>query len=168
MLLSKMAWRGSYKKIGSLGYAWYGAILTALSWHVKMPSSASCSTTLLRYYFASITSMLSLPRSYENWLTLWITSKTLQREVTLKYDHRAVTGLPSRERLCSASGIGYGAYVDHVIPLTDDTSLKSVDWVHLKGYIHKWKPSRLLIGAAICVDALKDPSLLSWSLKSWT
>ena len=59
----------------------------------------------------------------------------------------------------------YGAYINHMIALSDDKSLKSTDRARLKGYIHKWKQSRMLIGAAMYVDALKAPSLLSLSLQ---
>ena len=60
----------------------------------------------------------------------------------------------------------YGAYVNHVITTSRDTSLKSTDRARLKGYLHKWKQSKMLIGAAMYVDALKPPSLLSLSLQN--
>lgn len=59
----------------------------------------------------------------------------------------------------------YGAYLNHVIALSEDASLKSTDRAHLKGYVKKWKQAKMLIGAAIYVDALKPPALLSLSLQ---
>lgn len=59
----------------------------------------------------------------------------------------------------------YGAYLSHIIALSEDPSTKSMDKARLKGYINKWKQGKILIGAAIYVDILKAPFLLSLSLQ---
>ena len=55
----------------------------------------------------------------------------------------------------------YGAYLSHIVALSEDTSTKSADKARLKGYINKWKQGKILVGAAMYVDILKGPSLLS-------
>ena len=59
----------------------------------------------------------------------------------------------------------YGCFLNHLAILSEDQSIKSTDRARLKGYIRKWKQSRVLIGAALYVDALKPPTLLSLSLQ---
>ena len=59
----------------------------------------------------------------------------------------------------------YGAYLNHVTALLEDRRSSSVDRVHLKGYINIWKQSKMLIGAAMYVDALRAPSFLSLNLQ---
>ena len=46
--------------------------------------------------------------------------------------------------------------------MSEDTTLGST---RLKGYLLKWKQSKMLVGAAMYVDALKPPSLLSLALQ---
>jgi len=48
--------------------------------------------------------------------------------------------------------------------LAEDQTLQSTDQARLKGYLTKWKQSKAIIGAAMYVDVLKAPSLLSLSL----
>lgn len=60
----------------------------------------------------------------------------------------------------------YGAYLNHMIALTEDSSVKGTDKAHLRGYVDKWKQGKTLIGAALYVDALKAPSLLSLCLQN--
>ena len=59
----------------------------------------------------------------------------------------------------------YGAYINHLIVLSEDTSLKSVDQTRMKGFVQKWQQARTLISAAMYVDVLKSPSLLSLCLQ---
>ena len=59
----------------------------------------------------------------------------------------------------------YGAYLNHMIALSEDPSVKSVDKARIRGYIDKWEQGKMLIGAALYVDALKPPSLLSLCLQ---
>ena len=59
----------------------------------------------------------------------------------------------------------YSAYIHHLTTLAKDQSMKSTDRSRLKGYVMKWKQSRVLIGAAMYVDVLKAPSLLSVCLQ---
>jgi len=59
----------------------------------------------------------------------------------------------------------FGAYVNHLTTLSVDTSINSTDRARLKGYLHKWQQSSILIGCALYVDVLKSPSFLSLSLQ---
>jgi len=59
----------------------------------------------------------------------------------------------------------YGAYLNHLLAIIEDSSVTSEDKARLKGYIKKWKNPRMLIGAALYVDILKPPSILSLSLQ---
>ena len=59
----------------------------------------------------------------------------------------------------------YGAYISHLVTLTEDTSLKPEDRARLKGYLKKWMQYRTIVGCAMYVDILKPPSLLSLSLQ---
>ena len=59
----------------------------------------------------------------------------------------------------------YGAFLNHLATLAEDRSIKSTDRARLKGYLKKWKQSKVLIGAAMYVDVLKAPALLSLSLQ---
>ena len=59
----------------------------------------------------------------------------------------------------------YGAYIHHLSTLTEDRALKPDDRQRLKGYLLKWKQPKMLIGCAMCVEALKPVSLFSLSLQ---
>ena len=59
----------------------------------------------------------------------------------------------------------YGCFLNHLATLSVDQSINSTDRARLKGYLRKWKQSRILIGAALYVDALKPPALLSLCLQ---
>ena len=50
--------------------------------------------------------------------------------------------------------------------MTEDRSIKAEDREHYRGYLHKWKQPKILIGCAMYVEALKPVSLLSLSLQS--
>jgi len=60
----------------------------------------------------------------------------------------------------------YGAYIAHLIALTEDRSLKTEDRECCRGYLRKWKQPKILIGCAMYIEALKPVSLLSLSLQS--
>lgn len=59
----------------------------------------------------------------------------------------------------------YGAYLSHLITLSEDASIRSYDRARIKGYLQQWKQAKMLVGAALYVDVLKPPSLLSLSLQ---
>ena len=59
----------------------------------------------------------------------------------------------------------FGAYICHLITLTEDRSVKSEDKAKIRRHINKWGQTRVLIGCALCVDILKAPSLLSVTLQ---
>ena len=54
----------------------------------------------------------------------------------------------------------YGAYIAHLTTLCEDKTLKSEDRVYLKGYVQQWSQSKMLLGCAMYVEILKDPSIL--------
>ncbi len=58
-----------------------------------------------------------------------------------------------------------GAYLNHLLALIEDPSVKSDDRAKLKGYTQKWKQPKMLIGAAMSIDVLKCPSILSLTLQ---
>jgi len=60
----------------------------------------------------------------------------------------------------------YGAYLNHLVALTEDKSIKSTDRQHLKGYLLKWRQAWMIIGCTLYIDALKPASLLSLSLQN--
>ena len=55
----------------------------------------------------------------------------------------------------------YGAYLGHLITLSRDTSVKSLDRQKLKGYVSKWRKSKVLLGCAVFHDVLKPLEILS-------
>ena len=48
----------------------------------------------------------------------------------------------------------YGAYTSHLITLSEDSSVKSVDQEKLKGYLQKWTNAKYLLGCAILLTFL--------------
>ena len=54
----------------------------------------------------------------------------------------------------------FGAYLSHLVVLTEDASIKSVDRQKIKGYTQKWQDSKVLIGCAFFYDLLKAPANL--------
>ena len=59
----------------------------------------------------------------------------------------------------------YGAYINHLCTLVEDQSVKASDRARLRGYLKKWKQGKMLIAAALYVDILKAPSILSLCLQ---
>ena len=45
----------------------------------------------------------------------------------------------------------YGAYMNHLATLVEDKTITSTDRARLKGYLLKWRQSKMLIGAAIYI-----------------
>lgn len=54
----------------------------------------------------------------------------------------------------------FGAYLNHLCSLTEDSSVKPVDKQKLKGYILQWRNAKLLVGCAFFRDLLKPASIL--------
>ena len=54
----------------------------------------------------------------------------------------------------------FGAYLSHMIAMTEDTSLKPVDRQKVKGYVLKWQDSKILLGCALFHDLLRPCSIL--------
>ena len=49
----------------------------------------------------------------------------------------------------------YGAYLAHLTSLIEDPKVKSVDKEKLRGYIRKWRDTKMLLGCALFHDMLK-------------
>ena len=49
----------------------------------------------------------------------------------------------------------YGAYVNHLTALTEDSTVKTCDKQKLKCYVCRWWPSKTLLGCALFHDLLK-------------
>ena len=49
----------------------------------------------------------------------------------------------------------YGAYVNHLTALTEDSTVKACDKQRLKGYILKWRTGKMLQGSALFHDLLR-------------
>ena len=59
----------------------------------------------------------------------------------------------------------YGAFISHLIALSEDTSLKSEDRARMKGFATKWSHGKYIVACAMYADVLKPPSVLSLSLQ---
>jgi len=54
----------------------------------------------------------------------------------------------------------YGAYMNHLIALTEDSSVRAVEKQKLKGYIKTWCEGKTLLGCAFFIDLLRPASIL--------
>ena len=54
----------------------------------------------------------------------------------------------------------YGAYIRHLVALTEDSSVKAVEKQKMKGYIKQWGEGKVLLGCAFFIDLLKPASIL--------
>ena len=54
----------------------------------------------------------------------------------------------------------YGAYLNHLTVLSQEKTTKALDRQKLKGYILRWKKSRILFGCAMFHDILNSPAIL--------
>ena len=59
----------------------------------------------------------------------------------------------------------YGAFISHLIALSEDASLKSEDRARMKGFAQKWSHGKYVVACAMYTDVLKPPSALSLSLQ---
>ena len=62
----------------------------------------------------------------------------------------------------------FGSYLLHLSTLAEDEATKPEDRARFKGYLRKWQYCSVIIGAAMYVDILHSPSLLSLSLQDST
>ena len=60
----------------------------------------------------------------------------------------------------------YGAYISHLISLSEDASVKADERARIKGYLKTWMKYSTIVGCTLYVDILKSPSLLSMSLQA--
>ena len=61
----------------------------------------------------------------------------------------------------------YGAYLNHLTMLSQDKTVKPVDREKLKGYILRWRKSKILSGCAFFYDVLKPLGMLSKVLQEY-
>ena len=54
----------------------------------------------------------------------------------------------------------FGAYLAHLIGMTEDTSMKAADRQKMKGYVLNWQNSQVLLACAVFRDLLKPVSIL--------
>ena len=54
----------------------------------------------------------------------------------------------------------YGAYLAHLTALIEDPRVKSVDKEKLRGYVRKWRDTKMLLGCALFHDVLKPCAVL--------
>ena len=59
----------------------------------------------------------------------------------------------------------YGAYVNHLTALTEDSTVKACDKQKLKGYVRRWRHSKTLLGCALFHDLLKPAGNLCKALQ---
>ena len=60
----------------------------------------------------------------------------------------------------------YGAYMNHLVALTEDRTVKSSDKQKLKGYIKVWKNAKILLSCAVFAEILKPVEILSKVLQN--
>ena len=103
-----------------------------------------------------------------NWLTLWKISRKFfefPKGGDLPVRSQGSRWINHKRKALQRVVDRYGAYLNHLLTLIEDPSVKSDDRARLKGYVQKWKQPRMLIGAALYVDVLKCPSILSLTLQ---
>ena len=54
----------------------------------------------------------------------------------------------------------YGAFLNHLANMTEDPTVKSADKQKLKGYMLKWRDSKMILGCALFYDLLKPAATL--------
>ena len=60
----------------------------------------------------------------------------------------------------------YGAYTNHILALSTDSSVKAPDHAKLKDYYSKWTDAKYLLGCALFVDLLKPCASFSKSMQN--
>ena len=60
----------------------------------------------------------------------------------------------------------FGAHLNHLVALIEDPKTKLVDRQKLKGYVTKWKDSKVLLGCAVFHDILKPAAILCKSFQA--
>ena len=60
----------------------------------------------------------------------------------------------------------FGAYISHLVSLTANPNVKSCDRQRLKGYILRWRDSKLIIGCAFFHDLLRPAANLCKALQA--
>lgn len=59
----------------------------------------------------------------------------------------------------------YGVYLSHLCMLTEDPDVRSVDKQKIKGYLLRWRESKMLLGSAFFHDLLKPAAILCKALQ---
>ena len=53
----------------------------------------------------------------------------------------------------------YGAYTNHLITLSEDSTVRSADRAKLRGYCRQWTDAKYLLGCAVFIDVLTPSSI---------
>ena len=59
----------------------------------------------------------------------------------------------------------FGAYINHLITLAEDSSMKAEERARMKVYTSKWSHTKILVGCSLYIDVLQPASLLSLTLQ---
>ena len=53
----------------------------------------------------------------------------------------------------------YGAYTNHLIALSEDSTVRSADQAKLRSYFHQWTDAKYVLGCAVFIDVLTPSSI---------
>ena len=60
----------------------------------------------------------------------------------------------------------YGAYTNHLVALSKDSTIKSADRVKLHGYCCQWTDTKYVLGCAVFVDIFTPSAIFSKVMQS--
>ena len=60
----------------------------------------------------------------------------------------------------------YGAYTNHLVALSEDSTVKSADRAKLRGYCHQWTDAKYVLGCAVFIDILTPSAIFSKVMQS--
>ena len=60
----------------------------------------------------------------------------------------------------------YGAYTNHLIPLSKDQAVRSADWAKLQGYCHQWIDAKYVLCCAVFIYILTPTTIFSKPMQS--
>lgn len=60
----------------------------------------------------------------------------------------------------------YGAYTNHLVALSEDSTVKSTDRAKLRGYCHQWTDAKYVLGCAVFIDILTPSAIFSKVMQS--
>ena len=81
------------------------------------------------------------------------------------FDHQGNRWISHKRKALQRFVDKYGAYVNHLSSLAEDTNTKSDDQARLSGYLRKMRQWKTLLGAPLYIDLLKPIHILSLSVQ---